>query len=212
MSVDRKDQEHLPLRALDLGELPPAPLVSVLIDNYNYEHNVGHAIASVLAQSYPNLEVIVCDDGSTDDSWRIIESIAQRDPRVRVIKKRNGGHASALNAAFCRSKGQILCALDADDTFVADKVERVGKVFQANPAVGFVIHAMMVTDQSGRPTHQIPLMTRFEEGWIAETIVRRGGRRRFMLTSALCQKIAIAKLTGQPERMRTNQTDCSYGC
>ena len=79
---------------------------SIVINNYNYVRFVGDAIDSALGQTHRAVEVIVVDDGSTDDSRRIIES---RGCRVRTIFKTNGGQASALNAGFAASTGDLIC-------------------------------------------------------------------------------------------------------
>ena len=84
---------------------------SIVISNYNYGRYLPDAIDSALAQTYADTEVIVVDDGSTDDSRRIIE--AYRD-RIVAIFKANGGQASALNAGFAASGGEVIVFLDAD--------------------------------------------------------------------------------------------------
>src|SRR5215467_10510396 len=97
-------------------------LVTILINNYNYGRFLRRAIDSALDQTYPNIEVVVVDDGSTDDSREIISSYG---PRIRPILKENGGQASTFNSGIAASRGEIICLLDADDFFHPDKVERV---------------------------------------------------------------------------------------
>jgi glycosyltransferase involved in cell wall biosynthesis len=98
------------------------PLVTILINNYNYGRFLTDAIDSALNQTYRNLEVIVVDDGSTDDSPEIVASYGNR---IISVLKENGGQASAFNAGFAASRGEIICLLDSDDSFDACKVERV---------------------------------------------------------------------------------------
>jgi glycosyltransferase involved in cell wall biosynthesis len=86
--------------------------ISIIVTNYNYARYLGRAIDSALAQTHPHVEVIVVDDGSTDDS---LEIIARYAGRVRCLAKPNGGQASAVNAGFARSTGEIILFLDADD-------------------------------------------------------------------------------------------------
>lgn len=91
------------------------PEISVLLNNYNYGRFLGEAIASVLAQEYQDFELIIVDDGSTDNSEEIIDSFS--DERIRKIRKANGGQLSAFNRGFAESRGKILCFLDSDDVY-----------------------------------------------------------------------------------------------
>ncbi|MBW4693750.1 MAG: glycosyltransferase [Lyngbya sp. HA4199-MV5] len=111
------------------------PLVSILINNYNYARYVGDAIDSALGQTYPNIEVIVVDDGSTDQSREVIEGYGDR---IIPIFKPNGGQASAMNAGFAASHGDIICLLDADDLFLPNKVDIVVKLFRSHPGIDWV--------------------------------------------------------------------------
>ena len=88
------------------------PLASVIVNNYNYGRFLPDAIDSALAQTYVPLEVIVVDDGSTDASRDIMSGYL---PRIRPVLKPNGGQASALNAGFAASRGDVVLFLDADD-------------------------------------------------------------------------------------------------
>jgi glycosyltransferase involved in cell wall biosynthesis len=124
-----------------------APLVSILINNYNYEGYVGAAIESALAQTYAPVEIVVVDDGSTDGSRAVIESFGDR---IRTVMQPNSGQASAFNSGFAASAGQIICLLDADDVFRQDKVERVVAVFAAHPAAEWLMHPLRFVDGSLR--------------------------------------------------------------
>lgn len=141
--------------------------MSVLITNYNYARYVGEAIESVLRQEYPAIEVVVCDDGSSDGSCEVIRQHAARDPRVQFIAKENGGHASALNDAFAVASGEVLCLLDADDTFKRHKLERVVQAFRESPAAGMVVHDTVLSDLRG---HQIYAMHLTHEGYIGPQV------------------------------------------
>jgi glycosyltransferase involved in cell wall biosynthesis len=98
------------------------PSVTVLINNYNYGRFLNQAIDSALNQTYQNIEVVVVDDGSTDESRDIIRSYGDK---VIPVLKENGGQASAFNAGISSSRGQVICMLDSDDWFFPDKVERL---------------------------------------------------------------------------------------
>ena len=87
-------------------------LASIIINNYNYGRFLADAIDSALSQTYPHVEVIVVDDGSTDSS-RVI--IGRYGDRITAVLKENGGQASAFNAGFRVSLGETIVFLDADD-------------------------------------------------------------------------------------------------
>jgi glycosyltransferase involved in cell wall biosynthesis len=97
-------------------------LVSVIVANYNYGRYLREAVHSVLDQDYEPLELIVVDDGSTDDSRAILESIDS--PNLQCRFRQNGGQASAWNDGYGASKGSIVVFLDADDTLVPGSIRR----------------------------------------------------------------------------------------
>lgn len=105
----------------------PRPLVTIIINNYNYGRFLGPAIQSVLDQDYSPAEIVVVDDGSTDNSREIISKYIGSS---RAVFKENGGQASALNAGVAASRGDILCLLDADDCFRQGKVKRIVEAFE----------------------------------------------------------------------------------
>src|SRR5687768_2353721 len=95
------------------------PLVSVVITNYNYADFVGAAIESALAQRYEPIEVVVVDDGSTDDSRDVIS----RYHEIVAVFQPNGGQTSALNEGFRVARGDWICMLDADDLLKPGAIE-----------------------------------------------------------------------------------------
>jgi len=101
------------------------PFISVLINNYNYEKYILESVNSVLQQTYQNFEIIIVDDGSTDNSVQVIDSI--NDSRVIKLIKKNGGQASAFNEGFKASKGEIIAFLDSDDSWKPHKLETIVK-------------------------------------------------------------------------------------
>ena len=144
-----------------------SPLVSILIANHNYARYLGEAIESLRAQTYPSFEAIVCDDGSSDDSCSVVERYAAVDSRIQLFKKQNGGQASALNLAFSHSRGEIVCLLDADDSFAATKLEVVVRAFRDNTQTGIVNHDLILMDGDGRRTG----ISRFsQEGYLGPEI------------------------------------------
>ncbi|OPY27802.1 MAG: Glycosyltransferase AglE [Methanocella sp. PtaU1.Bin125] len=101
------------------------PLVSVIMTSYNYGRYIAQAIESVLYQTFTDFELIVIDDGSTDDSRAIIKRYADRDPRVRyVFHGANAGIAGTNNEGIRLSAGKYIAFVDSDDLWVRDKLER----------------------------------------------------------------------------------------
>lgn len=96
------------------------PLVSIIIVTYNYEKYIRYAIESAMMQNYPNSEIIVVDDGSTDNTEGVISSYLDK---ITYIKKENGGVASARNVGVKASKGKYISFLDADDLWIHDKIQ-----------------------------------------------------------------------------------------
>jgi glycosyltransferase involved in cell wall biosynthesis len=119
------------------------PLVSIIINNYNYGRFLSEAIESALNQTYSHLEVIVVDDGSTDNSHEIIANY--KDKIIPVLKE-NGGQASAFNAGFAATNGDIICLLDADDIALPEKVAEVVDVFKEYPDIDWCFHTLKITD------------------------------------------------------------------
>src|SRR5262245_3573828 len=97
------------------------PLASIIVNNYNYGRFLRGAFDSTLAQAYPNKEVIVVDDGSTDESREIIASYGNQ---IIPVLKENGGQASAFNAGFAVSRGESVLFLDSDDLLLPSTLEK----------------------------------------------------------------------------------------
>ncbi len=109
--------------------------VSVIIPAYNSEAFITESIESALNQTYPNLEVVVVNDGSTDGTEGALSAF--RD-RIIYIKKENGGPASARNLGIKKSSGEYICFLDADDKYLPKKVEKQVAYLNEHPDVGLV--------------------------------------------------------------------------
>jgi len=147
------------------------PRISIIVTNYNYGRYLHAAIDSALAQTYPQVEVIVVDDGSTDDSREIIESYGKR---IIPIIKVNGGHGSALNAGYASSRGGIVMFLDADDELLSEAAEWVVKAWR--PGIAKVQFQLEMVDDRGNPIGlRVPTFNGFiPNGDIRDRIVRFG--------------------------------------
>ena len=104
------------------------PLFSIVINNYNYGQFLARTIDSCLAQTYEPLEILVVDDGSTDNSREIIASYGDR---IRAVCKANGGQASAFNAGFAAARGDYILFLDSDDLLSPDAAALFAAGFQS---------------------------------------------------------------------------------
>ena len=113
-----------------------SPLVSVIIPVYNYERYLGEAIESVLNQTYQHLEVIVVDDGSTDQSGEVARSFAGRG--VRYWPQVHAGIGPARNRGVELAQGEFLAFLDSDDRWPLEKLERQLRAFETDPALEMV--------------------------------------------------------------------------
>ena len=123
--------------------------VSVLIDTFNHESFIERAITSVLEQDLPmdDVEVLVVDDGSTD---RTPEIVRRFEPRVRYLRKPNGGQASAFNQGFAELNGDIVAMLDGDDWWEKEKLRLVLDAFQRYPEVGAVGNSLNEVDAKSK--------------------------------------------------------------
>jgi glycosyltransferase involved in cell wall biosynthesis len=122
------------------------PLVSAIIPNYNYARYVGEAVESALGQTYPNIEVIVVDDGSTDNSLEVLE---QYRDRIKIIDQKNSGVCVARNRGVAESAGEYIAFLDADDVWLPEKIEKQVEKFASGKDLGLVHVGVIDIDASG---------------------------------------------------------------
>jgi glycosyltransferase involved in cell wall biosynthesis len=106
------------------GEVPVASLVSAIIPAYNASATIERALQSVLAQTYGQLEIIVMDDGSIDDTAAIVERISREDPRIILLRQPNEGVATARNVSVAHARGEFIAPLDSDDIWHPLKIEK----------------------------------------------------------------------------------------
>jgi glycosyltransferase involved in cell wall biosynthesis len=134
------------------------PLVTVVIPCYNQAHFLGEAIESVLSQTYPHHEIVVVDDGSTDDT----SEVASRYPSVRLIRQENRGLSAARNAGLAQSRGEHVVFLDSDDRLLPEALEVGVRELEAHPRCAFVFGRWnnIAMDGSARPTPHRPHVER----------------------------------------------------
>lgn len=127
------------------------PAISVLVPVHNAQRYVAASLRSVLAQSCEDFELIVFDDGSTDDSPRIIAQIASEDSRVRFQRHSNRGMARTLNAMLPLARGQWVARLDADDAALPQRLARQVEFLSQHPECCVVGSAVECIDEDGDP-------------------------------------------------------------
>ncbi len=181
-----------------------SPLVTVMINNFNYGRFLGSAIDSALDQTYPNLEVVVVDDGSSDESAAVIERYGRR---IRPVLKANGGQASAYNAGFHVSRGELICNLDADDTLFSGAIERAVDAFRESDAVK-VQWPLAVVDAAGRATGELSVKKEPPRGDLRERLLREGPVYDFLFTTGcLLKRGFLERVLPMPEPPYRNGAD-----
>jgi glycosyltransferase involved in cell wall biosynthesis len=174
------------------------PRVSVIISTFNYARYVGAAIDSVLAQTFEDFEIIVVDDGSTDNT---AEVLSRYGTKIVTIRQANAGQGASFNAAFLRSTGEIIAFLDADDSWAPEKLERVVRAADAMPGAVLIYHQVAPTDASGKPVGPVWPRT-ILTGSISEILERTGGYWPCPPSSALAYpRTLLAKLLPLDEAM-----------
>lgn len=119
-----------------MGERITAPLFSVVIPLYNKADTIERTLRSVQAQKCRDFELIVVNDGSTDNSLEVVRTLSNEIP-LQIIDKPNGGVSSARNAGACAAKGRFIALLDGDDVWFPDHLERLKKAIHKYPEVKF---------------------------------------------------------------------------
>mgnify|MGYP001791266699 FL=1 len=147
-------------------------IVSVIVNNYNYASYVQKAIESACAQTYENTEVVVVDDGSTDNSRKIISTFGDR---IIPVLQENGGQAAAFNSGLEASQGEIIIFLDADDYLFPTAVERV--VSEWKPGISKIHYLLKGIDGNGQPLgYTYPSRGEYlGRGDIVEAMLKEGG-------------------------------------
>lgn len=127
------------------------PLVSAIIPAYNAQDYLKTAINSAFEQSYPNIEIIVVNDGSTDSTGTIADAFASKFPgKVKVVHQENGGLCAARNSAIRHAKGEFFALLDADDEWLPHHIQSSVDAFARHPMAALVHSNVELMDRSGK--------------------------------------------------------------
>jgi glycosyltransferase involved in cell wall biosynthesis len=180
----------------------PKPFFSVLIDTYNHERFIEEALVSVLEQAVAGAEreIIVVDDGSTD---RTPEIVRKFEPRVRLIRKENGGQASAFNAGISECAGEVVAFLDGDDWWAPGKLQAVGNALASDGEIGLVGHGITEVFADGRLHTELLRETPRFRITSAEGAKAFRLRKSFLGTSRMTYRADVLRKIGPvPEALR----------
>jgi glycosyltransferase involved in cell wall biosynthesis len=174
-----------------------SPAVTVVIPSYNYAGFVDRAVRSVLEQTVPPREVIVVDDGSSDDT---LDVLRQFGAAVRVERQENRGVASTRNRGAALATSELLAFLDADDEWLPEKLERQLAAFEEEPDVGLVHCAVRVVDVDGQ------LLTVHDDGragWLAEDLLLHKPAVVMPASTGIVPTAVFRSVGGFDERLST---------
>jgi len=173
--------------------------VSVVITCYNYAHFLPYSMDAALSQTYEDLEVIVIDDGSTDNTEDVMKPYLA-DKRVKYIKQKNAGQAVAKNVGIDNSTGKYVAFLDADDIWENDKIKSQMKLFE-DPEVGVVYCISCYIDENNNPIDhtRTSKYLRYQKGWVSHGLFLDN----FVpFSSAIVRKECFDRLGGFDESYR----------
>ena len=125
------------------------PLISIIVPCYNAAGTLPATVQSALAQTYPRIEIILVDDGSTDDTSAVMAALAAQDDRITVLSQENAGVAAARNLGIAAARGDFIATLDADDLWAPEKLEAQMRCF-SDPDVGVVYTWFEHIDENDR--------------------------------------------------------------
>ena len=180
-----------------------APFFSVVVPTYNHASYLPEALASVLAQTDGDFEVVVVDDGSTDRTPELLEEWSARDPRIRAFTKPNGGTATALNRALDEARGRWICWLSSDDLFEPEKLAIHREAIVRHPEHHF-FHSLARTldEETGRTTSPSPRWLPEAEPWQ----VLQQLRKNFVNGITICvERSAFLEIGGFDTSLRYGQ-------
>jgi glycosyltransferase involved in cell wall biosynthesis len=143
-------------------------LVSVVIPTYNRARYIAETLESVLAQAYAPVEVVVVDDGSTDDTRAVVERYV---PAVTYVWQENAERGAARNRGLALARGEFVAFLDSDDVWLPGKLEREVELLRRRPDVGLVYSDTEVIDADGELRRRV--RHECHEGWVTEHLLRR---------------------------------------
>lgn len=178
-------------------------LVSIVINNYNYDRFLAQAIDSALNQTYPHVEVVVVDDGSTDSSRQIIAGYCDR---ITAVLQANGKQGAAFNNGYAHSTGDIIIFLDADDYLEPQAAETI--VANWKPGLAKIHYRLTVVDGEGQPSGvTYPQASKLSQGDLAKTVINFGSYSGVPTSGNALSRAAMAKVFPIPNEFKTSADD-----
>lgn len=190
------------------------PKVSIIMPVYNAEKYVSEAIESVINQSYPDWELLIVDDGSSDRSPEIIDAYSRKDARIKSFHKKNEGVSMARNFALNRIHGKYVTFIDSDDVYHADRLDRMLRVFELHPDCDIVFsrHAEFVGDWTPSEAGSAGEIEIIDDGILVHVI--SDSKHHLVWNSMICSDIAkkerFAKLRFAEDYCYIR--DCAFNC
>ncbi|GAB4366817.1 MAG: glycosyltransferase family 2 protein [Elainellaceae cyanobacterium] len=183
----------------------PTPLVSIIINNYNYDRFLPKAIDSALNQTYSHIEVIVVDDCSTDNSRQVIAEYGDRI--IPVLHEQNGKQSAALNSGFAASHGDLIIFLDADDFLLPSAAERVVAAWSSE--VGKIHYRLQVVDTEGQPLGNFlpPATMQLDTGDVWRKLLRTSGYISTPMSGNAYSRTCLDKVLPIPKEYETTGDD-----
>ncbi len=189
-------------QALDAHDLP---LVTVVIPAFNAAATIDQTLRSVRAQSYANLEIIVVDDGSADETVVRVEQHIRADPRLRLVRQANAGVAAARNRGIVEAAGDYVAPVDADDLWHPEKIERQMALMLAEPEAGLVYTWYSIIDEHGQVL--VEQVNTYPKAWQFAQLCHRNVIGNG--SSALMRREAALRMGGYDSGLRSQR---AQGC
>ncbi len=155
------------LGAPGLSELPPQPLVTVIVPSFQQGRFIRETIESILGQDYPNLEVVVVDGGSRDETVEVLRSFSH-DPRLRFVSEPDEGVADAVNKGLAMARGQVCAIQSSDDGYLPDAVTTAVSALRDQSRPGIVYGEIVKVDEHGRELGRPRLGPYALEAWLSK--------------------------------------------
>lgn len=158
-------------------------MISIVVPAYNAAGVIGRCIDSVLRQTYPDFELLIIDDGSTDETAEIVAAKAAQDARIHLIRQENAGVSSARNTGIAAASGELLCFIDSDDTVSANYLETLHTLY--SPGVLPVIDVVR-SDRNGSALSPMPETFTLDDNWVDSYFAGSSDMELLFLSGTSC--------------------------